>query len=76
MVRCDGNFIDNEMVVLGEERSVSRHQAGIHSKEVIDLHVHKYFVCFCTLRRKPTALKPFSTKYDIGKAMKLILAQY
>jgi len=46
MVRCGDNFIDNEMVVLGEEISVCRHQAGTHSKEVIDRHVHKYLVCF------------------------------
>jgi len=58
------------MVVLGEEISVSRHQARTHSKEVIDLHVHKYLMFLCFERRKPTALKPISAKYDGGKARK------
>jgi len=62
------------MVVRGEEILVSRHQAGTHSKEVIDLHVHKYLVFLCFERRKPTALKPISAKYDVGKPRKYILA--
>jgi len=52
MVRCDDNFIDNEMVVLGEVISVSRHQAGTHSKEVIDPHVHKYLACFIAVKEE------------------------
>jgi len=43
-------------------------------KEAVDPHIHKYLVFFCFERRKPTAVKPFSTKYDVGKAMKYIFA--
>jgi len=35
---CHGNFIGNEMDVLGEGISVYRHQAGTQPKEVIDTH--------------------------------------
>jgi len=35
-----------------------------------DVHVHKYLVFLCFERRKPTALKPVSAKYDVGKARK------
>jgi len=52
MVKCAGNFIDNEIVVLGEEISVSRHQVGTHAKKVIDPHVHKYLFRFCALKEE------------------------
>jgi len=41
------------MVVLGKGLwSVSRHQAGIQSKEVADPHVQEYLVCFFALKEE------------------------